>query len=77
MSDAGELSRWAAISCEVWWMGRLVVRLARKTARRVRMGNIFGDVLDTVCIKVDSLRVLLVTVRVVEDSRVFFENLLR
>lgn len=77
MSGAGELSRWVAISCEAWWMGRLAVRLARRRRRRVRMGDILGDVVDTVCTKVDSLRVLLVIMRVVEGTRVFFENQLR
>lgn len=77
MSGVGELSRWVAISCEVWWTGRLAVRPARKRGRRARMGDILGDVVDPIYTKVDGLRVLLVTMRVVEGTRVFFENQLR
>lgn len=41
------------------------------------MGDILGDVVDPIYTKVDGLRVLLVTMRVVEGTRVFFENQLR
>ena len=36
--------------CEVWCIGKLVVRLVRKRARMVTLRDMFGDVLVDVCI---------------------------
>lgn len=44
MSGAVEL-RWVVVFCGIWWIGRLVMRLVSKRARKVIFEDIFVNLI--------------------------------